>query len=178
MIEFMKKYAMDGHLDVPGFLVWGTCVLVLVVLARWHVDESRFDLRRVLIDKKSGLVSLSKLGQFIALVVSTVVLWYEMMHNRLTEWLFVAYMVSWSGANLASRWIDTKNNPATTRPPFYSGPDRRGQSPADPAGYDGPERRRPEAAGDGSAHEKGVARGGQSFLDAPPPPQDPNEPRR
>jgi hypothetical protein len=106
MLEKIIGYFAELPWDVPGVVVVCIAAWVLVVLVRWHTEDSRFDLRHVLIDARTDRVSLHKMGQFVALVVSTMVLWYEMMHSRLTEWLFVGYMVTWAGATLAKRWID------------------------------------------------------------------------
>ena len=100
--------------DVPGVIVAVLAAFVTGVLFRWHSDGTRFDLRHVLIDLATDRVSLHKFGQFVALIVSTAVLWYEMMHARLTEWLFTGYMLTWAGTALAKRWID---KPATGADP-------------------------------------------------------------
>jgi predicted metal-binding membrane protein len=99
--------------DIPGVIVATLAAFVTGVLFRWHADGTRFDLRHVLIDSATDRVSLHKFGQFVALVVSTAVLWYEMMHARLSEWLFTGYMLTWAGTALAKRWID---KPAHTEP--------------------------------------------------------------
>lgn len=102
IIEFFSTTQWDFPAVVAGiFGAW-----ILVVLVRWHTEDSRFDLRHILIDGGTNRVSLHKLGQFVALIVSTIVLWYEMLHARLTEWLFAGYMFTWTGALLAKRWID------------------------------------------------------------------------
>ena len=121
--ETLTNYFAQAKFDGPAILVFLVLVFMLGVIINWHTDGSKFDMRRVLIDKKTNQVSLSKFGQFIALVVSTAVIWYEMMHARLTEWLFVGYMIAWSGANLASRWIDTNSK----QPSGYSAPPPRPQ---------------------------------------------------
>ena len=102
ILQFFSTTQWDFPAVVAGFFgLW-----MLLVLVRWHTEDSRFDLRHVLIDAKTDRVSLHKLGQFTALIVSTMVLWYEMLHARLTEWLFTGYMLTWAGALLARRWID------------------------------------------------------------------------
>jgi hypothetical protein len=120
----LTNYFAQAKFDGPAILVFLVLVFMLGVIINWHTDGSKFDMRRVLIDKETNQVSLSKFGQFIALVVSTAAIWYEMMHARLTEWLFVGYMIAWSGANLASRWIDTNSN---RQPSGYSAPPPRPQ---------------------------------------------------
>lgn len=92
--------------DYPGAAL---VVIVLVfawLLTVWHTDDTQFDLRCIIVEDATGRVSLHKLGQFAALVISSVALWYEMVHGRLTDWLFTGYMMSWTGASLMKRWID------------------------------------------------------------------------
>lgn len=85
----------------------------MLLLGRWHRDkDNAFDLRWIIVDTKSNRVSLFKVGQFVALVVSTWALIYEVRHNRLTEWLFVGYMISWAGANTLNKVVDKRNEPS------------------------------------------------------------------
>jgi len=84
--------------------------ITFAFLAYWHWDKStNFDIRDLLVDKRTKRLSLNKIGQFFALLVSTWVLIYETRSGRLTEWLFISYMVAWSGANLANKYIEGKN---------------------------------------------------------------------
>ena len=80
---------------------------LLIVLWGWHSSHGvRFNLTEMPIDSTTNRVSLMKCGQALALLISTWVLIHETRAGRLTEYLFVGYMVAWSGANLAKRWID------------------------------------------------------------------------
>ena len=78
----------------------------LLVLYRWQRGDDTFDLRWLIVDSKSGHVSLFKTGQAVALLASTWVLIYQTRHEHLTEWLFGTYMLAWAGANVARRLID------------------------------------------------------------------------
>ena len=101
-----------------NFLIAIVSVFAIAVFVYWHVDKTtRFDIRDLLVDKKTGRLSLYKIGQFFALVVSTWVLVRETNSDRLTEWLFIAYMVAWSGANLANKYLDKKKNDTTPSEP-------------------------------------------------------------
>ena len=108
-MDALKSLASDMRLDGPGIFIFAVFIFLAIVIVLWHRDkESNFDIRYIVIDSKTENVSLSKLGQFVALVVSTSALWYEMMHGRLTEWLFIGYMMAWAGANIASKLADAK----------------------------------------------------------------------
>lgn len=74
-----------------------------LILSRWQRCDDNFDLRDLIVDTVSGKVSLFKLGQLVALAVSTWALVYETRRGHLTEWLFGFYMVAWAGANIANK---------------------------------------------------------------------------
>ncbi len=74
-----------------------------LILYLWQRYDDAFDLRHLIVDTATGRVSLFKLGQFIALIVSTWALVHETRRGFLTEWLFAMYMISWAGANIANK---------------------------------------------------------------------------
>jgi len=83
-------------------------VVATVILFLWQTAEDKFDLRCILLDAKTGNVSLYKFGQLVALVISSWALVNETRAGRLSEWLFVFYMTAWSGINLVNKWLDKK----------------------------------------------------------------------
>jgi len=91
-------------------LVLMAMALVLIgVLVLWQRDRaSAFNLQDLLLDHKNGKASLQKTGQLVAMLVSTWVLVHETRAQRLTEWLFMAYMFAWAGSNLAGKWLETR----------------------------------------------------------------------
>lgn len=75
-------------IDVVVLIVASACFVGLIFF--WHVTkEVAFDLKNILINNDSGKFSLYKLGQLVALCVSTWVLIHETRTGRLSEWLFV-----------------------------------------------------------------------------------------
>lgn len=88
-------------------LACGTLGL-LITLAVWHRTSDDFDLRWSVVDNSTGRVSLFKVGQLIALLASTWVLVYQTRTDHLTDWLFLAYIATWSGVNVANKWVDSK----------------------------------------------------------------------
>ena len=80
--------------------------LFLCVMLYWQRRDDRFDLRWLVVDTKTDHVSLFKFGQFTALLSSTWALIYETRHGHLTEWLFGAYIVAWSGINVANKFAE------------------------------------------------------------------------
>lgn len=93
-------------------LVLGALSFVATLFV-WHKKDDAFDLRHILVDSKTQRVSLFKIGQLIALLVSTWALIHETRTHGLTEWLFLAYIATWSGINVANRAIEKQQ----TKPP-------------------------------------------------------------
>lgn len=88
-------------------LAIGTFIGLLFLFA-WHKDTaSNLDIRQLLM--KDDRLNLGKVGQFAALLVSTWIIVYQTRKGMLTDWLFTGYMIAWSGANLASKFIDSRN---------------------------------------------------------------------
>jgi hypothetical protein len=112
-MQFLESIKMNDLLpviDFPGIFV-ATLILVLIVtLTSWHRDNRTvFDLKTIFVNSKTNTVSLHKIGQFTALIVSTLLIWYEAMHGRLSEWLFTSYMTVWAGVSFANKWSELKN---------------------------------------------------------------------
>lgn len=102
MNSFLEFFTFENSLFVAGMIGFFS------ILISWHLNKNNsIDLKTILV--KDGELSLSKLGQLIALLVSTWIIVYQTRHELLTDWLFTGYMVAWSGANLASKWIDRGN---------------------------------------------------------------------
>ena len=90
-----------------SLLLGGICAL-LMILGFWQGKHDEFDLRWLIVDTKTHRVSLFKLGQLVALLTSTWAVIYQTRHDRLTEWMFTAFMVAWAGANVANKFVDRK----------------------------------------------------------------------
>lgn len=102
MNSFLEFFTFENSLFVAGMFGFFS------ILLSWHLNKNNsIDLKTILV--KDGELSLSKLGQLIALLVSTWIIVYQTRAGLLTEFVFTGYMVAWSGANLASKWIDRGN---------------------------------------------------------------------
>lgn len=96
---------------INDVLLAGLICVLLGALAVWQAKDDQFDLRYLLVDSQTNKVSLFKLGQLLALLVSSWALIYETRTGHLTEWLFLAYIATWSGANVANKIVDRKPEP-------------------------------------------------------------------
>ena len=98
-MEFINALSLNTIVLIIG-IVW-----IIAAMTYWHRREKdSLDLRQMMM--RGGKLSLAKLGQLIALLVSTWVIIYATTHAGLTEWLFTGYMLAWSGAHLVQRYID------------------------------------------------------------------------
>lgn len=75
-------------------------IIILVILAKWQLHNDNFDLSHMLIGP-DGQVSLFKVGQATALVISSWAFVTMVQQDKLTEYYFYGYMAIWSGINLA-----------------------------------------------------------------------------
>jgi hypothetical protein len=99
----------------PLFYLVGISLILL--LAKWHnSSESRFDFRAALLDPCTNTISFSRLGHFVALVISTAIIIHETAAGRLSEWLFAGYMIAYSGTYIWAKQIDAK----ALKPPSQS----------------------------------------------------------
>jgi hypothetical protein len=101
---------MNFNLDT-AVLIIGTLVVLVSAWLWQRRTDNKFDLLDLISDE-TGKLSLSKTGQFVALLVST---WGFVALTRagnLTEWYFMAYMAAWAGANIARQVIESKTKAA------------------------------------------------------------------
>jgi hypothetical protein len=107
MQELLQRIAQNPDLIILSLAVISSILLV----SWWHYKRDvRFDVKDIIVDTSTGKVSLYKIGQVVALIISTWIIVHETKSNRLSEWLFLSYMAIWSGTNLAKAIIE-KNNP-------------------------------------------------------------------
>lgn len=76
-------------------------IVFSIILIKWHTNpNNNFDLSHCLTDE-TGKVSLFKIGQASALIVSTWAFIIMVQKDKMTEYYFYGYMGIWSGINLA-----------------------------------------------------------------------------
>lgn len=85
-------------------------VLIALAGAIWlHFNKDNVvSLSDLVAESSTGKLSLSKVGQLAALVVSTWGFVHLTLAYKLTEWYFTAYMLAWAGTNLMSKWLKTR----------------------------------------------------------------------
>ena len=104
--DFLKQ--IYQVLDIPGLIYFVFITFMIFIMAQWHRGNTSFDFREALLDQKTRKISFTRLGQFVALIVSTGLLAYEATKGRLTEWLFISYMAAWTGSYAFGKYLDSK----------------------------------------------------------------------
>jgi hypothetical protein len=93
---------------IIGWLV--AMIVGLLILCYIQFKKDSLDLRYLILDDVTGKPSLSKLGQLIALVMSSWGFQYQILNDRMTEWYFGLYMSAWAVTGLANKWLSGKQN--------------------------------------------------------------------
>lgn len=103
--------------DIPTTILCLALIMSVIILAKWHKDDSAFDFRQALLDPVTKVISFSRLGHFVCLIASTSLLMHEAAKGRLTDWLYIGYMTAWAGTYVASKAIDSKGDkPSADKP--------------------------------------------------------------
>ena len=98
--------------NLSNVILFTGLIIGVLLIVKWHIStDSRFDIKHLMIDSVSHKMSLQKVGQLFALLISTWVIIHETQYGRLTEFLFIGYMTIWSGSNSLNKWID-RNKPS------------------------------------------------------------------
>lgn len=102
------------HSEVVMLATYGPTVTltILAILAFWLIrswqkSHPNFDLSDILTGD-NGKVSLSKMGQAAALVVSTWGFVVLTQQGKLSSEYFIGYMMVWTGAKIAQSSIDKR----------------------------------------------------------------------
>jgi hypothetical protein len=91
-------------------------IAILGVVVLWSIQAKRdnFDLRSMITDNRTHQPSIHKMGELVALIVSTWLIVYLALNNRIDNNYFGLYMAVWAGAQVANNWIGNKYNPGVS----------------------------------------------------------------
>lgn len=105
-----------SQLSLPGITFYIVGISLVVLMIKWHVDnDPRFDFRLALLDPKTNRISFSRLGTFISLVISTTILCYLTVNDRMNDGIYIGYLGTWAGTFVAAKMIERNtsfNNPS------------------------------------------------------------------
>lgn len=92
-------------MELMLFITLTACVFLLVAI---QMKKDKLDLRYLILDDNNRKPSIHKLGQVLALLVSTWGFVYEIEHGTFTETYLTVYMGIWAGAGAVNKYLDTK----------------------------------------------------------------------
>lgn len=99
-------------INIPA-LLFGLILIALCILAislAWKATRNRgskFDFAQAFLSD-DGKTSMARIGQFVALSVSTWAFVYMTSQGKLTEWFFNGYMLVWAATGISNKFIDRK----------------------------------------------------------------------
>lgn len=89
-------------------LVAALAVVLLVIVAalyRLHRGANAYDLAQLIAEPDGTRLSLSRVGQAAALLVSSWGFVWLTLADRMTEWYYTGYMLAWAGTAIATRLV-------------------------------------------------------------------------
>lgn len=95
----------DLNIETIVLLIGAAVAMIILVI--WHLRNNSFDASQI-ITNADGTFSLSKFGQVVSMLVSTWVVIYQTRHGLMTEWLLTAYLLTWTGANGFTKYLESK----------------------------------------------------------------------
>jgi hypothetical protein len=103
--------------EVLSIFLLGFMLFVFVgLICKWQTAKADpFDVHDLVCDKGTRSASLTRLGQLIALCVSTWAVIHEALQGRLSEWLFTFYMIAWVGARLGNLYLSNTVKPVAKK---------------------------------------------------------------
>lgn len=112
-LQFMLDKSMQ--LFLLFMLVIGASIL-------WRIQtkNDHLDLRWLILDSVTKQPSIHKLGQTVALAISSWGFVYQTLHGGLTEWLMTVYCGVWAATNVANA-LARRDPPAKDEPQQPSG---------------------------------------------------------
>jgi hypothetical protein len=109
-ITDMSKFVEQNSMSVALLVLAVLALLVLWIIQR---RNDNFDLRWVIADEQTKQPSIHKVGQLTALVMSTWLLVYLTLHDKMDGTYFTTYMAIWAGAQVANKWLTSKDGDKT-----------------------------------------------------------------
>jgi len=86
-----------GSIPVSQLLLFATITVFLILMVYLQTRKDHLDLRYLILDKNKN-PSIHKIGQMVALIVSTWGFVVLTSKGTLSEGYFFAYMATWSGS--------------------------------------------------------------------------------
>ncbi len=105
-----------GSLPIMELMLFVTLTFLIFLFFYLQTRKDSLDLRWLILDDTSARPSINKIGQGLALVVSTWGFIYQMTHDRFSEAYLTIYMGIWAGAGLAYKLVKPAEDPKDKEP--------------------------------------------------------------
>ena len=117
-----------------GFILWARAnfweallVFMLLMLYRllWKAHTAtgnNFDIKFLLIERETGLVSLKKLGALLALLTTTWIVLFMTVKGAMTEGILGLYMFVWAGVYVTPQAVTAWRQPPVSATPTQAPP--------------------------------------------------------
>lgn len=102
-------------LPIMEFMLFLTMTVAIIILAYMQFKRDQLDLRWLILDDNTGKPSIHKIGQGLALLVSTWGFVKLVLSGTLTEAYFTIYMGVWAGSTALNQYLSNKL-PSTAPP--------------------------------------------------------------
>lgn len=94
--------SITNHMSARAITITIMVALGFYILWRIQRANDKYDLRYLIVDTETHQVSIYKLGNLLALIVSTWHFVFTTLNNSMTETLYMMYIGTWSGINVAN----------------------------------------------------------------------------
>lgn len=110
-------------------------IVLIAIIILWAIQRTKdnFDLRALITDEQTKQPSIHKLGQLTALVMSTWLLVYLALQNRMDSVYFTTYMGIWAAAQAINQWTSGRGRTSFGYGGTPLSPSAIGGDPADQA---------------------------------------------
>lgn len=102
--------AFVHQMDYMQVILFVGLLVLLFTMFRAQDHHPSFNLIDMIVGT-DGKASLTKVAQFGSFVISSWGFIHLVAFDKLTDWYFTAYMVSWTGSQVLTYWISKKGPP-------------------------------------------------------------------
>lgn len=108
MDSIMGIVAKCMQVSVMELILFITVTVLILLLTYMQIKKDSVDLRWLILDDKTGRPSIHKVGQCLALLVSTWAFVKLVVNDRFTTDYLLIYMGVWAGSTALNQWLGNR----------------------------------------------------------------------
>lgn len=108
MSSIISFLAACVQVSVMELILFITITVLILLLAYIQIKKDSVDLRWLILDDKTGRPSIHKVGQCLALLVSTWAFIKLVLADRFTTDYLLIYMGVWAGSTALNQWLASR----------------------------------------------------------------------